>query len=62
MDTQSNKSRLRDQLRRGYQRRRDWVAGLSDAERNEVGTPERWSAKDYIIPFAEKLAGRKSHA
>ena len=33
---------------RAYAAQNEWVAGLSDAERELVGTPERWSAKDML--------------
>ena len=33
---------------RAYAAQNEWIASLSDAERELVGTPERWSAKDML--------------
>jgi len=35
-------------LERAYEAQRAWIAALSDAERNTIGTPEQWSAKDIL--------------
>lgn len=35
-------------LERAYETQSAWIRGLSDAERNAIGTPEQWSAKDML--------------
>jgi len=42
------KSRLLALLGRAHAEQRAFIDGLSDAERAEAGTPERWSAKDHV--------------
>jgi hypothetical protein len=44
----SVKSRLLDLVARGRAAQQNLIAGLSDAERAQIGTVERWAAKDHI--------------
>jgi tetratricopeptide (TPR) repeat protein len=53
-------------LKRAYEAQSAWITGLSDAERNTIGTPEQWSAKDMLahVTFwqqvtAERLAAAR---
>jgi hypothetical protein len=55
------KPRLLALVERAHERQRAFIQGLSDAERVEVGTPERWSAKDHLAHtmfWKEQLAER----
>ena len=53
------KKELTDLLQKGYQAEREFIATLSDQERNADGTLEHWSAKDSI---AHNSYWRKHHA
>jgi hypothetical protein len=53
------KSELTELLKKGYQVEKEFVATLSDEERNAEGTFEHWSAKDII---AHNAYWRKQHA
>jgi hypothetical protein len=44
----SVKSQLRSLLEMAHERQLAQIAALSPAARDEVGTPERWSAKDHL--------------
>ncbi|HLX40841.1 MAG TPA: ClbS/DfsB family four-helix bundle protein, partial [Ktedonobacteraceae bacterium] len=63
VDNTSIKSKVIVLLYRARQQQQEFVSGLSDAERNETGTPENWSVRDMIANLnawkrmqAEKLA------
>src|SRR5437868_13871204 len=45
-------------LEHAYEAQSAWIAGLSDAERNMLGTPEHWSAKDILahVVFWQQVA------
>ena len=53
------KKELSELLEKGHQAEKEFIATLSDEERNAVGTFERWTAKDII---AHNSYWRKSHA
>jgi tetratricopeptide (TPR) repeat protein len=53
------KNELTVLLQKGYQAEREFIAALSDEERNAQGTFERWTAKDII---AHNSYWRKHHA
>ena len=53
------KNELAELLQKGFQAEKDFVAALSDEERNENGTLEHWTAKDSI---AHNAYWRKHHA
>ena len=53
------KSELIELLQKGYQVEQQFIAGLSDKERNADGTFEHWTAKDSI---AHNAYWRKHHA
>jgi hypothetical protein len=53
------KQELTELLQKGYQAEKEFIATLSDEERNADGTFERWTAKDSI---AHNAYWRKSHA
>ena len=42
------KKELTELLHKGYQAEKDFIAGLSDEERNAEGTFEHWTAKDNV--------------
>jgi tetratricopeptide (TPR) repeat protein len=48
METMRVQQALLSLLERAHQAQQAWVAGLSDAGRNAIGTPEQWSAKDDL--------------
>ena len=48
METTKVQAALIGLLERAYQAQSAWITGLSDAERNMLGTPEQWSAKDML--------------
>ena len=50
---------LAELLKKGYQVEKEFIAALSDEERNAEGTFENWSAKDII---AHNAYWRKHHA
>ena len=50
---------LTELLKKGYQVEKEFIATLSDEERNAEGTFENWSAKDNI---AHNAYWRKHHA
>src|SRR5512134_3550662 len=50
---------LTELLKKGYQVEKEFIAVLSDEERNAEGTFENWSAKDII---AHNAYWRKHHA
>jgi hypothetical protein len=56
---QTMKSELTELLQKGYQVEREFIAALSDGERNADGTIENWTAKDNI---AHNAYWRKHHA
>lgn len=56
---QTMKRELTELLQKGYQVEREFIAALSDEERNSDGTFESWSAKDSI---AHNAYWRKHHA
>jgi hypothetical protein len=53
------KQELTELLQKGYQAEKEFIATLSDEERNADGTFDRWTAKDSI---AHNAYWRKSHA
>jgi hypothetical protein len=53
------KNELTVLLQKGYRAEREFIAALSDEERNAQGTFERWTAKDII---AHNSYWRKHHA
>ena len=53
------KNELNELLQKGYQAERDFIATLSDEERDADGNFEHWTAKDSI---AHNSYWRKSHA
>src|SRR4026208_1375979 len=53
------KSELTELLKEGRQAVKEFIAALSDEERNADGTFENWTAKDYI---AHNAYWRKHHA
>lgn len=53
------KNELNDLLQKGYQAEREFIATLSDEDRNADGTFEYWTAKDSI---AHNSYWRKRHA
>jgi len=53
------KKELTELLEKGYQAEKEFIAALSDGERNAEGSFERWTAKDT---FAHNSYWRKSHA
>ena len=53
------KQELTELLQKGYQAEKEFMATLSEEERNADGTFERWTAKDSI---AHNAYWRKSHA
>lgn len=53
------KKELTELLDKGYQAEKEFIATLSDEERNAAGTFERWTAKDSI---AHNSYWRKHHA
>ena len=53
------KNQLNDLLQKGYQAEREFIAALSDEDRNAEGTFEIWTAKDII---AHNSYWRKHHA
>jgi tetratricopeptide (TPR) repeat protein len=66
METTQVQAALLGLLERAYESQNAWIAGLSDAERNMLGTPEQWSAKDMLahVTFwqevtAERLAAAR---
>lgn len=50
------KPKLIELLKVGADEQRAFIAGLSESQRTQVGTPEKWSAKDYLthIVFWQK--------
>jgi tetratricopeptide (TPR) repeat protein len=52
---------LIDLLKNAYEAQGAWIAGLSDAERNSIGTPEQWSAKDMLahITFWQEVTAER---
>src|SRR5690349_8634718 len=52
-------TKLAELLKKGYQAEKEFLAALSDEERNAQGTFEKWSAKDII---AHNAYWRKHHA
>ncbi len=48
MTLSNEQSALLALIDRAYAAQNAWIASLSDAERELVGTPERWSAKDML--------------
>ena len=42
------KNKLTELLEKGYQAEREFIASLSDKERNTNGTFEQWTAKDNV--------------
>jgi hypothetical protein len=57
----SVKSQLRSLIDMAHQRQLAQIAALPDAERDEIGTPERWSAKDnlaHTMFWKERLSER----
>ncbi|KPV49621.1 hypothetical protein SE17_31580 [Kouleothrix aurantiaca] len=48
MTLSNEQSALLALVDRAYAAQNAWIASLSDAERELVGTPERWSAKDML--------------
>ena len=53
------KKELAELLQKGHQVEKEFIAALSDEERNKAGTFENWSAKDSI---AHNAYWRKHHA
>lgn len=53
------KKELTELLEKGYQAEKEFIAALSDGERNAEGNFERWTAKDT---FAHNSYWRKHHA
>ena len=53
------KNELNDLLDKGYHAEKEFIAALSDEERNAEGTFEQWTAKDTI---AHNAFWRKQHA
>lgn len=53
------KKKLTELLQKGYQAEREFIATLSDEERNADGTFEQWTAKDNV---AHNSYWRKLHA
>ncbi len=53
------KKELNELLQKGYQAELEFIAALSEQDRDEEGTFERWTAKDNI---AHNAYWRKSHA
>jgi tetratricopeptide (TPR) repeat protein len=53
------KKELTELLEKGYQAEKEFIAALSDEERNAEGSFERWTAKDTL---AHNSYWRKSHA
>jgi tetratricopeptide (TPR) repeat protein len=56
---QTMKRELTELLQKGYQVEKEFIATLSDLERNAAGTFEYWTAKDYI---AHNAYWREHHA
>ncbi len=59
------KTPLRRLIELAHERQMAQVAALSDAERAEMGTPERWSAKDHLahtMYWKQRLAERLAAA
>jgi hypothetical protein len=56
---QTMKRELTELLQKGYQVEKEFIANLSDEERDAEGTFERWTAKDCI---AHNAYWRKHHA
>ena len=48
METPQVQEALIGLLKRAYEAQGVWITGLSDAERNAIGTPEQWSVKDIL--------------
>jgi len=53
------KSKLAALLKAGADEQRVFIAGLSDAQRAQVGTPDKWSAKDQV---AHNASAQGRHA
>ena len=53
------KNKLIELLEKGYQAEKDFIVGLTDAERDADSTLEKWTAKDII---AHNSHWRKHHA
>ena len=53
------KTELVDLLHKGYQAEKEFIAALSEEDRNTDGTFEEWTAKDSI---AHNAYWRKRHA
>src|SRR5574342_104961 len=56
---QTMKRELTELLQKGYQTEQEFIAALSDEERNAEGSFEHWTAKDSI---AHNAYWRKHHA
>ncbi len=52
MADDTTKSKLVALLKTAHEEQRAFIAGLSDAQRSQVGTSERWSAKDNLAHIA----------
>jgi tetratricopeptide (TPR) repeat protein len=48
METTSVQGALLGLLKRAYEAQSAWITSLSDAERNTIGTPDQWAAKDIL--------------
>jgi hypothetical protein len=53
VDNATTKTKLLDLINRAHADERAFIAGLTEADRLAVGTPEYWSAKDLIAHVAE---------
>lgn len=61
METPQVQEALIGLLKRAYEAQGVWITGLSDAERNAIGTPEQWSVKDMLahITFWQQVAAER---
>ncbi len=67
METTAVQAALLSLLKRAHEAQRAWITQLSEAERNTIGTPEQWAAKDILahVTFwqqvtAERLAAAQN--
>src|SRR5581483_11231494 len=64
METTQVQKALLDLVQSANAAQRAWLADLTDAERNAVGTPEQWSPKDILahIVFWEQVSAERLEA
>ena len=61
METTQVQEALLGLLERANEAQNAWLSGLSDADRNTLGTPEQWSAKDILahVTFWQEVTAER---